>query len=300
MKIKVSLEWFLNPDHLPMIAGVVTGKYKEAGVDLEIIQPEEHYDGFEDLKTGKIDIHCNEPLHLYEHHFDGIKSLGCFFETRGGVMIRADRVEKLKANGKIKITTPAANPITDKIGYEILKRYADENDFVIDRENVEFVETDFWHINNMKNDESFDGAWLCFYNFEGIEAEMEGFHNLFIDQFESPYPNFSALEFMSTQEIIDEKNEGLCNFIKVTNEMAAYLRNNPVEAQSIYYDYSKEEKSALMDKIIEDTILRFQTDIRADSEKWRDLYDFLEELGLVKLSQEEYNKIWETPHHYKG
>lgn len=292
MKIKVALEWFVNPDHLPMIAGVVTGKYKEAGLDVEIIQPTEHYDGFEDLKTGAIDIHCNEPLHLYEHHFDGLKSLGCFFETRGGVMIRADRVAKLKANEKIKITTPASNPTTNKIGFEIIKRYADKNGFVIDRENVEFVETDFWHINNMQKDESFDGAWLCFYNFEGIEAEMEGFENLFIDQFESPYPNFSALEFMSTQAILDEKAEHICKFLEVTNEMSTFLLTHSLEAKSIYYDYTKEAKSELMDMIIEDTIPRFETNVKADSKKWKELYNFLEELKLVKLSEQEYAKIW--------
>ena len=297
MKIKIALEWFLNPDHLPMVAGVATGKYKENGLDVEIIQPDEHYDGFEDLKSGKIDIHCNEPLHLYEHYFDGLKSLGCFFETRGGVMIRADRVEKLKVNGKIKITTPASNPTTNKIGFEIIKRYAEKNGFVIDRENVEFVETDFWHITNMKNDESFDGAWLCFYNFEGIEAEMEGFENLFIDQFESPYPNFSALELMTTQETIDEKGEALCKFIEVTNEMASYVKANKLEATTLYYDYSKEEKSALMDKIIEDTLTRFDTDIKADSKRWKELYNFLEELDLVKLTQTQYDAIWETPEH---
>lgn len=297
MKIKVSLEWFLNPDHLPMIAGVVTGRYKEKGLDVEIIEPKEHYDGFEELKAGTIDIHCNEPLHLYEHYFDGIKSLGCFFETRGGVMIRADRVEKLKANGKIKITTPAANPITNKIGFEIIKRYAEKNGFVIERENVEFVETDFWHITNMKNDESFDGAWLCFYNFEGIEAKMEGFENLFIDQFESPYPNFSALEFMTSQDIIKEKGEELCTFIEVTNEMANYLKAHPLEAKSIFYDYSKQEKSPLMDNIIIDTLLRFETDIKADATRWRALYEFLEELELVKLDINQYESIWETPKH---
>lgn len=297
MKIKLALEWFVNPDHLPMIAGVVTGKYKEAGLDVEIIQPEEHYDGFEDLKTGAIDIHCNEPLHLFEHHFDGLKSLGCFFETRGGVMIREDRVEKLKANGKIKITTPASNPVTNKIGFEIIKRYAEKNDFIIDRDNVEFVETDFWHIKNMKKDESFDGAWLCFSNFEVIEAEMEGFKNLFIDQFESPYPNFSALEFMSTQAIIDEKGEGICKFLEVTNEMAKYVQTHSVEANKIYYDYTKEENSKLMDKIIEDTIPRFETDVKADSKRWKELYNFLEELKLVKLNEQEYAKIWETPNH---
>ncbi|MDD2789693.1 MAG: ABC transporter substrate-binding protein [Sulfurimonas sp.] len=297
MKLKIALEWFINPDHLPFIAGVVSGRYKEAGLDVEIIQPVEHYDGFEDLKSGKIDIHCNEPLHLYEHYFDGIKSLGCFFETRGGVMIRADRVEKLRANGKIKITTPAANPVTNKIGYEILRRYAEKNGFVIDRKNVEFVETDFWHIANMKNDESFDGAWLCFYNFEGIEAEMEGFENLFIDQFASPYPNFSALELMTTQAIIDEKGEALCKFIEVTNAVAVYLQKNPLEAMSIYYDHTKEQKSVLMDKIIEDTLPRLESDIKADAQRWSRLYDFLEELNLVKLTPKEYNAIWETPKH---
>jgi putative hydroxymethylpyrimidine transport system substrate-binding protein len=292
MKLKIALEWFLNPDHLPMIAGVVTGRYKQEGLDIEIIQPDEHYDGFEDLKTGNIDIHCNEPLHLYEHHFDGLKSLGCFFETRGGVMIRADRVEKLKANGKIKITTPASNPITNKIGFEIIKRYAEKHGFIIDKENVEFVETDFWHINNMKSDESFDGAWLCFYNFEGVEAEMEGFENLFIDQFESPYPNFSALEFMSTETVLAEKGEAVKTFISVTNEMAKFLKSNQSEAQTIYYDYTKEEKSELMDKIILDTLPRLESDTKADATRWQKLYKFLEELDIVKLSDAQYRKIW--------
>ncbi len=295
MKIHIDIEWFLNPDHLPFIAGVVSGKYEEAGLDVEIIQPVEHYDGFEDLKSGKIDIHVNEPLHLYEHHFDGIKSLGCFFETRGGVMVRADRVEKLKSNAKIKITTPASNPTTNKIGFEIIKRYAEKNGFTIERENVEFVETDFWHISNMQKDESFDGAWLCFYNFEGVEAELQGFENLFIDQFESPYPNFSALELMTTQTVLDEKGEAIAKFVEVTNAMAKYIQSNKIEATSMYYDYSKEKKSDLMDKIIEDTLPRFEIEVKADDTRWRELYTFLEELELVKLTQKEYDDIWQTP-----
>lgn len=295
--IKVELEWFLNPDHLPMVVGVVTGKYKEAGLDVEIIPPEEHYDGFERLENGTIDIHCNEPLHLYEHHYDGLKSLGCFFETRGGVMIRADRVEKLKANGKIKITTPASNDVTNKIGFEILKRYADKEGFQLDRENVEFVQTDFWHITNMKNDDSFDGAWLCFYNFEGIEAEMENFDNLFIDQHLSPYPNFSALEFMTTQTTVEKKGDALCKFIEVTGEMAKYSQENVDEVKAMFYEYAKEEKSELMDKIIEDTIPRLETDIKADDKRWFELYKFLEDLELVKLTDTQYDAIWETKGH---
>ena len=277
-----------------MVVGVVSGKYKEAGIDLEIIQPVEHYDGFEDLKNSKIDIHCNEPLHLFEHHFDGLKSMGCFFETDGGVMIREDRVEKLKSNQPIKITTPAANEVTDKIGFEILKRYAQKEGFELDRENVEFVETDFWHINNMQKDESFDGAWLCFYNFEGIEAKEENFKNLFIDQHLSPYPNFSALEFMTTENIMKNKGEALCNFIEVTNEMAKYCQDNVEDAKKMFYEYSSDEKSTLMDRIIEDTIPRLKTNIKADDKKWFELNKFLEELGVIKLSNEQYNNVFLT------
>lgn len=295
--IKIALEWFLNPDHLPMIAGVMTKEYEKNGLDVKIIQPTEHYDGFEDLKDEKIDIHCNEPLHLFEHYFDGLKSLGCFFETRGGVMIRKDRVEKLKSNGKIKITTPASNDVTNKIGFEILSRYAKKEGFELSKENVEFIQTDFWHINNMKKDESFDGAWLCFYNFEGIEAEYEKFENLFIDQHLSPYPNFSALEFMTTDGVINKKGEALCKFIEVTNNMAKYCQENITQAKEIFYDYSKEEKTPLMDKIIEDTIPRFETDIKANDQKWFELNKFLEELDLVKLTDKEYKNIWTTPKH---
>lgn len=291
-KLKIALEWFLNPDHLPFVAGVVTGKYKEAGIDLEIIAPDEHYDGFEQLKASEIDMHCNEPLHLFEHYFEDLKSLGCFFETRGGVMIRSERVEKLKNNQPIKITTPASNPITNKIGFEILKRYAQKEGFELSFENVTFVETDFWHINNMKNDESFDGAWLCFYNFEGIEAEFENFENLFIDANLSPYPNFSALELMTTQTILEAKGDTIYKFAEVTGEMAAYCQENVEEAKKLFYAYSGEEKSELMDKIIEDTIPRLSPSVKADNNKWYELSKFLEELDIVKLNDEQYANIW--------
>lgn len=291
-KISIALEWFLNPDHLPMIAGIESKKYQEQGLDVELIAPSEHYDGFEQLEKGQIDIHCNEPLHLFEHYFDGLKSLGCFFETRGGVMIRRDRVEKLKNNEKIRITTPASNPVTNKIGFEILKRYAKHEGFEIDKKNVEFVQNSFWHISNMKENESLDGAWLCFYNFEGVEAEHENFDNLFIDQFLSPYPNFSALEFMTTEKTMKNKGDAIKRFIDVTNQMVRKIQSNPSEAKAMYYKYANENPSELMDKIIDDTLPRFQKDIKADGTRWRILATFLAELDIVNLSDDEYKQIW--------
>ncbi|RXK14465.1 hydroxymethylpyrimidine ABC transporter substrate-binding protein [Halarcobacter mediterraneus] len=291
MNLKIALEWFMNPDHLPFIAGVYTNAYLKEGLEVELIEPKEHYDGFKELTENKIDIHINEPIHLFEHYFEGIKSLGTFFETDGGVLVRKESVNKLKENKKFKITTPEANEITNRIGFEILNRYAKKEGFELDRKNIEFVQKDFWHINNLKEDETLDAAWLCFYNFEAIEASYEGFEFLFIDQKLSPYPNFSALELISTNETFEKKFRELNIFMKVTKDMMQRLQDVDF-AKDVYYKFTEENKSELMDKIIEDTITRFNENFAPSDYQWKNLYSFLEELNIIKLTKKKYESIW--------
>ena len=45
MKLQLALEWFLNPDHLPLIAGIELGWFAQAGLELELIAPDDHYHG---------------------------------------------------------------------------------------------------------------------------------------------------------------------------------------------------------------------------------------------------------------
>ncbi|MFA7083839.1 MAG: ABC transporter substrate-binding protein [Arcobacteraceae bacterium] len=292
MKLSLALEWFLNPDHLPFIAGIQMGKYKQEGLDVVLIEPKEHYDGFKDLHDGKIDIHINEPLHLFEHHFEGIKSLGCFFETNGGVMVKASRLHNLKNNEDFVITTPASNETTNTIGFEILNRYAKKEGFTLNKKNIKFIQTDFYHLKNLKKIQ-FDAAWLCFYNFEAIEAQYEDFNHIFIDHTLSPYPNFSALELMTTQKIISEKKEALKSFIKVTEYMIEFCKAYPEKARELYYEYSNTSRSELTNRIIENTLTRFEESIKSDAKRWKDVYNFLHELNLVHLTNNEYDNIFD-------
>ena len=294
--LTLTLEWFLNPDHLPFIAGIHTGAYQEVGLDITMIEPTEHYDGFAELQAGAIDLHVNEPIHLFEHHFNDLKALGCFFVTDGGVLVKQSSMEKLHNNQPIRITTPAANPITNKIGFEILYRYAKQNGFELDVENVEFVETDFQHLHNLQRGDTqggFDGAWLCFYNFEGIEANHLGLDYTFIDQNLSPYPNFSALELMTTHRTFNEKSEAIEQFIKISEEMTQLCISDPAQARDIYYGYTGEEPSALMNDIINDTLKRLITLIEPNSERWSALREMLTELDIATVSDAHYAKLWQ-------
>ncbi len=291
-KLTLTLEWFLNPDHLPFIAGIATGAYKQSGLDITIIEPDDHYDGFAELQHQSIDLHINEPIHLFEHYAPNLRALGCFFETDGGILMRQSSMDKLKNNQPIRICTPAAEDKTNRIGFEILARYAKKNNFTIRRENVSFVSKDFYHIKNLQEDPSLDGAWLCFYNFEGIEALHEGLDFVFIDQHLAPYPNFSALEILTTDEIYTEKKEAIDTFIKVSNDMVIFCQNEPASARSIYYDYSKTEADALMNSIIADTLGRFIAPIKPSANKWQALREMLAEIDIVTLTDEEYQSLW--------
>lgn len=298
--LTLTLEWFLNPDHLPFIAGIQTGAYKDAGFDILMIEPTEHYDGFSELQAGMIDLHVNEPIHLFEHHFEDLKALGCFFVTDGGVIIKQSSMHKLRKNQPIRITTPAANPITNKIGFEILSRYAKQNGFELDVDKVSFVETDFQHLHNLQqgdghadNQSEFDGAWLCFYNFEGIEAQHLGLDVIFIDQNLSPYPNFSALELMTTHSIWAQKSAALEQFVQITTDMAQLCIHNPQHARDIYYQHTGESPSVLMDDIINDTLKRLITPIQADAKRWSALREMLATLDIATLSEAQYAKLWQ-------
>jgi len=291
-KLTLTLEWFLNPDHLPFIAGVTTGAYEQAGLDITIIEPDDHYDGFAELQNQSIDLHVNEPIHLFEHYAPNLRALGCFFETDGGILMQRASMDKLKNNQPIRICTPAAEEKTNRIGFEILARYAKKNGFSISRDNVTFVQKDFYHIKNLQEDPSLDGAWLCFYNFEGVEATHEGLDFEFIDQHLSPYPNFSALEILTTDEIYSAKKDAIDTFIQVTNQMTELCKNEPATAHRMYYDYSKTEADTLMDAIIDNTLGRLITPITPDASKWEELREMLAEIDIVTLTDEQYQSLW--------
>jgi len=93
MKLQLGLEWFLSPDHLPLIAGIELGWYRVAGLELELVVPDDHYDGLAATVGGAIAFSCNEPLHMVDAPRPGLAS-------------------------------PVAGGVTDAIAIEILARWS--------------------------------------------------------------------------------------------------------------------------------------------------------------------------------
>ena len=55
-KIKLGLDWFINPDHAPIIIAEQYGYFKENGLKVAIIEPADPNDPPKQVAAGKIDI----------------------------------------------------------------------------------------------------------------------------------------------------------------------------------------------------------------------------------------------------
>ena len=288
MKIKLALEWFINPDHLPFIVGLDKGLYKKNNIDLEIIEPEGHYDGFKELAQNNIQLATNEPLHLIEKYQNNICSIGNFFETNGGIIFTTKGYENLVNGKETKITSPVSNPVTDKIANDIIQRHLKK----INKTNndIKIVANDFYHIKHLKA--GFDAAWLCFENFEGVESKLEGLKvkKLYLDDVE--IPNFCALDVFASKSFTDTNKSLINDFKSMTQESIKFISSDLDYSRSVYYAYTKTTPSPLMDNIIKDTIHRFKNPFDNSKSKWKSLHQYVVKEKISDISDSQYNDMF--------
>ena len=284
MKIKLALEWFINPDHLPFIVGLDKGLYKKNNIELEIIEPKGHYDGFKELAKNNIQLATNEPLHLIEKYQNNICSIGNFFETNGGIIFTKNGYNNLINGKQVKITSPVSNPVTDKIANDIIQRHLKK----IGKKNnsIKIVANDFYHIKHLKA--GFDAAWLCFENFEGVESKLEGLDikKLYLEDVE--IPTFCALDVFASKTFAGNNKNLINDFTSMAQESIKILSVDLDYSKSSYYSYTKTKPSPLMDNIIKDTIHRFKNPFDNSKNKWKNLHQYVVTQKISDISDDQY------------
>ena len=289
--MKLALEWFLNPDHLPIIIAQEKGFLKAEGIeDFELIVPTEHYDGLQDLVEGNIEFATNEPLHLIEQYHPEFLSLGTYFETKGGVIMKKKSFEALKEGKTIQVATPVSNDKTNGIGLEIIKRYAEKQGINIKPSQVKFIAKDFYLIQHMK--EGADAGWLYFYNFEGIEAEHEGMEVVHMDATTAGFANFCGLDLFTSQTFYKNHPEKVDAFVKAIQKAIEFIETHPEEAFLLYYKYTNEESSPLMDDILKTTAACFDKGFKSDLKKALPILNFFKEIGITDLSEDRFKNAF--------
>lgn len=274
-QLRIALEWFLNPDHLPLIAA--RERLRAEGLELELIVPDDHYDGFEALAAGKVDLVVNEPLHLVERRDVRLTSHGCFFATDGGVLMHRAALERLASGAQVRIASPVSNPTTDGLCRDILKGWLAQRGQVLHGDQVGIEPAGFAHVDNLVA--GYDGAWLAFANVEGVSAGFRGLDTQLVTTAEAGIPNFSALELIGAADADGPVRATIAKLVAALAVVTPELCGSPAEACNLWYEASGEPRSAEADAIVEASIGRFLAPVRRDVQMWRPMWRYLHERG---------------------
>ncbi len=231
--LRLGLEWFVNPDHVPLLLAQTHGWFADAGLEVEIVEPEAHLDAVDAIEDGALDLAITEPLHLVEDRAAGHAVVGFarFLHTNGGVMYLADSgIARPRDMAGARIQYPGA---PGPGGPAIVGTMIEADGGRYDPDAFTPVNRSFYHTDALAEGEA-DVATLAFYNFELVEARERGLAAGFFALKDWGVPDFCQLILVTTEPLLEAKRDAFARFVGVLRRGIDALHQRPGEARTTY------------------------------------------------------------------
>jgi putative hydroxymethylpyrimidine transport system substrate-binding protein len=284
-KITLLLDWFVNPDHGPVIIANEKGIFKEEGLEVEIIPPANPADPPKLVAAGKADIAISyQPqLHMQVHEGLPLVRVGTLVATPLNCLL-------VLKDGPIKQLSDLKNK---KIGYSIAGMEQALLSAILKKANINKDEVEYinvnWSLSPALMSKQVDAVIGAYRNFELNQMEIEGVEGKCFYIEEEGVPPYDELIFIVNNQNINKKM--LIKFLSAIEKATQYIINHPEESWEIFANSSKELNNELNRKAWFDTIPRFALRPAAlDKGRYNRFEEFLYVEGLInkKLS---YDKM---------
>lgn len=274
-KLTVMLEWFVNPDHAPLVIAARKGYFKAAGLEVELVPPADPSTVPRLVSAGQADIGVHYQPNLYLDRAAGLplKRIGTLVETPlNTVTVLADGpIRSLKdLRGK-------------KIGFSVtgfedamLKRMLESEGLTL--EDVELVNVNFALSPSLiggKVDATLGG----FRNFELTQMRIEGHEGRSFFPEEYGVPIYDELIFVTRDDLSTDPR--LPRFLEAVEQAAIFLTNHPDDAWKIFIAAYPNLDDALNRQAFTDTLPRFAKRPAAlDRGRYQRFGEFMQASGL--------------------
>ncbi len=284
-KITLLLDWFINPDHGPVIIANEKGIFKEEGLEVQIIPPANPSDPPKLVAAGKADIAISyQPqLHMQVHEGLPVIRIGTLVATPLNCLL-------VLKDGPIKQLSDLKNK---KVGYSIVGMEQALLSAILKKANINKDEVEYinvnWSLSPALMSKQVDAVIGAYRNFELNQMEIEGVEGKCFYIEEEGVPPYDELIFIVNNQNINKKM--LIKFLSAIEKATQYIINHPEESWKIFANSSKELNNELNKKAWFDTIPRFALRPAAlDKGRYNRFEEFLYVEGLInkKLS---YDKM---------
>jgi putative hydroxymethylpyrimidine transport system substrate-binding protein len=275
-KVTLMLDWFVNPDHAPIIVAQEKGFFKDEDLEGEIVAPADPADPPKLVAAGKADlaISYQPQLHLQVHEGLPLKRVGTLIATPlNCLMVKADgpvqKIEDLKG----KKIGYSVSGVEDALIGQILKTAG------LSMADVEMVNVN-WSLSPALIAGQVDATIGAYRNFELTQMRLEGAEGKCFFVEEQGVPTYDELIFVANPQVLDKAKTQ--RFLHAVERGAQYMVNHPDEAWELFSGTAPDLKDELNAAAWKETLPRFsQSPAALDQGRYARFETFLHEAGLV-------------------
>ncbi|SCZ55546.1 putative hydroxymethylpyrimidine transport system substrate-binding protein [Epibacterium ulvae] len=270
------LDWFVNPDHGPIIIAQENGYFAEQDLEVEVIAPADPADPPKMAAAGRADlaISYQPQLHLQVAEGLPLKRVGTLVATPLNCLLVLEdgpiqNISDLK--GK-KIGFSVAGVEEALLG-SVLGTHG------VSMDDIELVNVN-WSLSPSLMSGQVDAVIGAFRNFELNQMEIEGVGGKCFYIEEEGLPSYDELIYVANPETMD--TDMLRRFMAATEKATQYIVNHPQKSWEIFSGTSPELQDQLNEMAWADTLPRFALRPEAlDEGRYQRFEAFLHDSGLI-------------------
>lgn len=284
-KMTVLLDWFINPDHGPIIVAQEKGYFSEQDLEVEIIAPADPSDPPKLVAAGHADlaISYQPQLHLQIHEGLPLKRVGTLVATPlNCLLVLADSPIKTPADLAGKKVGFSVGGVEEAVLGSILRHHG------LSLDDIELINVN-WSLSPSLMSGQVDAVIGAYRNFELNQMEIEGVEGKCFFVEEEGLPSYDELIYVANPVTMDK--DMIARFLTATEKATQYIVNHPQDSWEIFSGTSAELQDELNAKAWVDTVPRFALRPTAmDQGRYAAFETFLYEAGLIP-SQNPVSKI---------
>ncbi|WP_212522794.1 ABC transporter substrate-binding protein [Actibacterium sp. MT2.3-13A] len=275
-RMTLMLDWFVNPDHGPIIVAREKGYFADQGLEVEIIAPADPSDPPKMAAAGRADlaISYQPQLHLQVAEGMPLTRVGTLVATPlNCLLVRADGPVKEVADLKGRKVGFSVAGFEDALLGAMLGQSG------LSAEDVELININ-WSLSPSLMSGQVDAVIGAFRNFELNQMEIEGVEGRCFYPEEHGVPAYDELVYVANPETMDA--DRIRRFLAATEKATQFIVNHPQESWEIFSGTSAELRDELNEKAWADTLPRFALRPAAlDRGRYARFESFLVEAGLL-------------------
>lgn len=276
-KMTVILDWFVNPDHGPIIIAKQRGLFDERKLQVEIVAPANPTDPPRLVAAGRADVAISYQPQLHLNRQEGMELV---------------RVGTLVGTPLTCLVTLADSPIKSvsdfagrKVGFAVagiqevlldaMLRHNKVDPAKVQKVNIGFS------ISPALMSKQVDGVIGAFRNFELNQLNLENTAGRCFYPENEGVPAYDELIYVANPKTMNK--DRVRRFIAATEAATQYILNNPKDSWELFSKYSPELSNELNRRAWLDTYPRFAARPAAvDQGRYVDFEEFLLKMGAVK------------------